>query len=68
MINMTSVQADYKKTDIKRYDGNPFIEALPPILEPKDVILAIGSSIEFSESDKNATATRKVAYVSRVNE
>ena len=56
---MTSVQADYKKTDIKRYDGNPFIEALPPILEPKDVILAIGSSIEFSESDKNATATRR---------
>ena len=40
MIEMISVQADYKKTGIRRYDDNPFIEALPPILEPEDVISA----------------------------
>ena len=56
MIEM-SVQADYKKTGIRRYDDNPFIEALPPILEPEDVILALNGQVDFCESDKNATAT-----------
>nr|WP_298891881.1 AAA family ATPase [uncultured Acinetobacter sp.] len=56
---MISVQADYKKTGIRRYDDNPFIEALPPILEPEDVISALSSQVDFCESDKNATATMR---------
>ena len=54
---MISVQADYKKTGIERYDDNPFIEALPPILEPKDVSAILKGKVRFAESDKNATAT-----------
>lgn len=54
---MTSTKAEYRKTGISRYDDNPFIEALPCILEPKEVILALGKNIDFIESDKNASPT-----------
>lgn len=54
---MNSINAEYKKTGVKRYDGNPFIEALPSILEPRDIISVIGDDVCFSESDKRATAT-----------
>jgi len=57
MIDMNSINAEYKKTGVKRYDGNPFIEALPSILEPRDIISVIGDDVCFSESDKRATAT-----------
>ena len=57
MNDMTGIKAEYRKTGVKRYDDNPFIEALPSILEPKGVVSAIGSNVNFSESDKNASTT-----------
>lgn len=36
----TIVQASYRRTGISRFDGNPFIEALPPLPESKSAVLA----------------------------
>ena len=52
-----TVLADYRETGISRYNDNPFIEALPPILEPKSVIEALRSRVDISYSDKNANST-----------
>lgn len=39
MSNYTVIQAEYKSTGVRRYEGNPFIEALPPLEMSKEAIL-----------------------------
>ena len=39
MIAYTNIPANYQPTGVRRFDGNPFIEALPPLEESKDRIL-----------------------------
>ncbi len=53
MLSSNTVTADYRKTDIPRYNDNPFIEALPPIAEPKAVIEALRSRVDIVYSDKS---------------
>lgn len=59
MLSSNTVLADYRQTGIPRYDDNPFIEALPPILEPSSVIEALRSSADIVYSDKRASATKR---------
>lgn len=54
---MSILEARYSEGQIDRYKNNPFIEALPPILEPQSLINALSGKVEFSESDKNASAS-----------
>lgn len=46
------VTAAYQPTGIKRYDGNPFIEALPPILSVAQAGKSIKGKVEFHPSDR----------------
>ncbi len=39
MIKYISIPANYRPTGVRRFDGNPFIEALPPMEGSKDEIL-----------------------------
>lgn len=59
MLSPNTVTADYRKTDIPRYNDNPFIEALPPIAEPKAVIEALKSRVDILYSDKSASPTKR---------
>ena len=59
MLSSNTVTADYRKTDIPRYNDNPFIEALPPIAEPKAVIEALRSRVDIVYSDKSASPTKR---------
>lgn len=59
MLSPNTVTADYRKTDIPRYNDNPFIEALPPIAEPKAVIEALRSRVDIVYSDKSASPTKR---------
>jgi len=59
MLSPNTVLADYRKTAIPWYNDNPFIEALPPILEPKFVIKALRSNVKLVHSDKNASPTTR---------
>lgn len=55
--NMPILEAQYIVGQIERYKNNPFIEALPLILEPQSFINILSGKVEFSESDKNASAS-----------
>lgn len=59
MLSPNTVTADYRKTDIPRYNDNPFIEALPSIAEPKAVIEALRSRVDIVYSDKSASPTKR---------
>ncbi|MFS0756119.1 ATP-binding protein [Noviherbaspirillum sp. 1P10PC] len=39
MTKYISIPATYRSTGVRRFDGNPFIEALPPLETSKDAIL-----------------------------
>ena len=45
------VEAHYLETGIAEYEGNPFIEALPPILEHKHLRQAFGGKIKRRDTD-----------------
>lgn len=47
--NMTVLEAQYIVGQIERYKNNPFIEALPPILEPQNLINILSGKVEFRE-------------------
>ncbi|GGA75346.1 transposase [Neiella marina] len=57
------VIASYKSTGIKRYDGNPFIEALPPILSVAQTAQSIKGKIEFCPSDRLADPKSRMHMV-----
>ena len=59
MLSSNIILADYRETGIPRYNDNPFIEALPPILEPKSVIEALRSRVDIVYSDKRANPTKR---------
>ena len=59
MFSSNTILADYRETGIPRYNNNPFIEALPPILEPKSVIEALRSRVDILYSDKRANPTKR---------
>ena len=47
-----AVKANYKKQVVDEYNGNPFVEALPPIMTPREVVQAISSVPIFSEEER----------------
>jgi hypothetical protein len=57
------VTAFYQPTGIKRYDGNPFIEALPPILSVAQAAKSIKGQVEFHPSDRLADPKSRMHMV-----
>jgi hypothetical protein len=57
------VTASYQPTGIKRYDGNPFIEALPPILSVAQAGNSIKGKVEFHLSDRLADPKSRMHMV-----
>ncbi len=57
------VTASYQPTGIKRYDGNPFIEALPPILSVAQAGNSIKGKVEYHLSDRLADPKSRMHMV-----
>ena len=57
------VTASYQPTGIKRYDGNPFIEALPPILSVAQAAKSIKGNVECNPSDRLADPKSRMHMV-----
>jgi len=57
------VTASYQQTGIKRYDGNPFIEALPPILSVAQTGKSIRGQVEFRIADRLADPKSRMHMV-----
>ena len=51
------VRATYRDTGVARYKGNPFIEALPPILDIKGIGDSLRSHIEPTEDEISASGS-----------
>ena len=51
------VQATYRNTGVTRYNGNPFIEALPPILDIKGIGDSLRSNIELAADEISASGS-----------
>lgn len=59
------VNAVYKES-FGSYKGNPFIEALPEILEPRQVVRSIKSKIDFNQSDCQASSSVRAHLISQM--
>ena len=57
------VIASYQSTGIKRYDGNPFIEALPPILSVAQAGNSIKGKVDFHPSDRLSSPKSRMHMV-----
>ena len=57
------VIASYQSTGIKRYDGNPFIEALPPILSVAQAGNSIKGKVDFHPSERLSSPKSRMHMV-----
>ena len=62
-MNGTSVIARYSPSEVEEYAGNPFIEALPKIMEQKEII---GSLRSLNEIDEKAIQKSKEVRVHNI--
>ena len=58
--------AVYIESPVADYQGNPFIEALPPILEAKDIIKAIRGIVDFKLSDRQLPNNARAHIISQL--
>ncbi|WP_227430301.1 AAA family ATPase [Psychrobacter sp. I-STPA6b] len=59
------INAVYKES-FGSYKGNPFIEALPSILEPKQVAQYLKGSVDFNQSDCQASSSIRAHLISQM--
>lgn len=57
------VTASYQSTGVARYEGNPFIEALPPILSVSQAAKSLKGQVEFHPSDRLADPKMRMHMV-----
>lgn len=61
------INAVYRKS-FGSYKGNPFIEALPAVLEPRQVAEKIQGAIDFTSYDTQASASVRAHLISQMME
>jgi hypothetical protein len=57
------VRAEYSETGVRQYNGNPFIEALPPILSVKQAGSNLKGRVEYHVSDRSSDAKARMHMV-----
>lgn len=66
--NLIPVSAVYTEKTVKIYKGNPYIEALPPMLDRSEVIKYLASFPEYEQEERELpTSERKLMLQSLVN-
>lgn len=61
------LQADYKKQEINDFQGNPLIEALPPILSPEQAYDALSYFPAYDENEINLPSHIRYHAIPRIN-
>lgn len=62
------IEAEYMTQDIAGYKDNPFIEALPPIFEDKQVISSIAKYPEYNEEQRNLRKQIRLHLVQQISD
>lgn len=57
------VKAEYSETGVRQYNGNPFIEALPPILSVKQAGSSLKGRVEYQPSERLKDAKSRMHMV-----
>lgn len=65
MLETVMINAVYKES-FGSYKGNPFIEALPDILEPEQVVKKLKGSIKLNHSDCQASSSIRAHLISQM--
>jgi hypothetical protein len=60
------VSAVYQETSVPNYHGNPLIEALPPILERKQLKDGLGGSIKLRPADSYLDGQTRIHIISQL--
>lgn len=60
------VNAVYRETGVPSYQGNPLIEALPPILERKQLKAGLGGSIKLRPADSYLDGETRIHIISQL--
>lgn len=60
------VNAVYRETGVPSYQGNPLIEALPPILERKQLKAGLGGSIKLRPADIYLDGETRIHIISQL--
>ncbi|HAR84953.1 MAG TPA: hypothetical protein DCR69_04420 [Clostridium sp.] len=62
------MNAIYTIPTLPDYEGNPFIEALPSLLEVTDLYKKLYSPIKYSDEERNLSQSQRIQILSRLKE
>lgn len=65
-MNGNRVDAVYHTSEVEEYRGNPFIEALPPILEQKEIAANLRTLLKMEESSIQKSKEIRVHSIARL--
>ncbi|WP_431028652.1 ATP-binding protein [Lysinibacillus sp. LZ02] len=63
---MDAVQATYHQSPLEEYNSNPFIQALPPLMNKQAIIDSLAMSISFDESERDYDSAFRLHMVQRL--
>ncbi len=63
---MDAVQATYHQSPLEEYNSNPFIQALPPLMNKQAIIDSLAMPISFDESERDYDSAFRLHMVQRL--
>lgn len=63
---MEAEVADYKVSQIEEYNNNPFLEALPPILEKEEIIRKLSINQPFNINERDLDSSIRLHVIKRL--
>lgn len=64
-LRLTMINAVYRES-FGSYKGNPFVEALPAVLEPEQVAKKLKSTVDYHNSDRQASSSVRGHIISQL--
>ncbi|USK60402.1 ATP-binding protein [Peribacillus asahii] len=63
---MEAVEAEYNEFPLEEYNTNPFIQALPPLMDKQSIIKKLVSPISFKEEERNMDNAYRLHMIHRL--
>lgn len=62
------MNALYTHPSLPDYEGNPFIEALPPLMEPTELYKKLYSPIKYNDEERNLSKGQRIQILNRLKQ
>lgn len=63
---MEAVEAEYHQFPLEEYNNNPFIQALPPLMDKQTIIKKLMLAISFKEDERNLDSAYRLHMIKRL--